>query len=102
MVRLRHTWGDAVCGDDNAADTPPQRYSNGFGDNPATFYYKFISIPCWFINQKGCIADSLNWAGEMFVNCSIGSAIGQCVTMFAEGQSGVSVTLLEKNGDLRI
>ena len=28
---LRHVWGDAVCGDDQVADTPPQRYSNGFG-----------------------------------------------------------------------
>ena len=30
---LRHIWGDAICGNDGIEDTPPQRYSNGFGDN---------------------------------------------------------------------
>jgi hypothetical protein len=56
---LRHTWGDAICGDDNVKDTPPAREPNHgvyFGDFP------------YHVGSFGCLADSLNWAGEMFMN----------------------------------
>ena len=65
---LRHVWGDAICGDDQVADTPPQRYSNGFGDNPGPLPTT-SSFPYHVgLQNQGCLADSSNWAGEMFMN----------------------------------
>ena len=82
---LRHVWGDAVCGDDNVADTPPQRYSNGFGDNPGPLPTT-NSFPYHVgLQNQGCIADSLNWAGEMFMNY-MDYTDDQYCTMFTEGQ----------------
>ena len=82
---LRHVWGDAVCGDDNVADTPPQRYSNGFGDNPGPLP-TINSFPYHVgLQNQGCIADSLNWAGEMFMNY-MDYTDDQYCTMFTEGQ----------------
>ena len=97
---LRHTWGDAVCGDDNVADTPPQRYSNGFGDNPGPLPTT-NSFPYHVgLQNQGCIADSLNWAGEMFMNY-MDYTDDQYVTMFTEGQSDVfNLTLDGENGGL--
>ena len=90
---LRHVWGDAVCGDDQVADTPPQRYSNGFGDNPGPLPTT-NSFPYHVgLQNQGCIADSLNWAGEMFMNYMDYTSDQYC-TMFSQGQADVfDVTL---------
>ena len=84
---LRHTWGDAVCGDDNVKDTPPQREPN-FGINLSDFPYHV-----GFMSQ-GCVADSLNPAGEMFVNYMDYSSDAH-VTMFTKGQNEVMNETLE-------
>ena len=85
---LRHVWGDAICGDDQVADTPPQRYSNGFGDNPGPLPTT-NSFPYHVgLQNQGCIADSLNWAGEMFMNY-MDYTDDQYCTMFSAGQVGV-------------
>ena len=60
---LRHTWGDATCGDDGVKDTPPAREPNHgvfFSDFP--YHVGNIGI------GAGCLGDSMNWAGEMFMN----------------------------------
>jgi len=97
---LRHVWGDAVCGDDGVADTPPQRYSNGFGDNPGPLPTT-NSFPYHVgLQNQGCIADSLNWAGEMFMNY-MDYTDDQYCTMFSEGQVDVfNVTLDGEDGGL--
>ena len=97
---LRHTWGDALCGDDQVADTPPQRYSNGVGDNPGPLPTT-NSFPYHVgLQNQGCIADSLNWAGEMFMNY-MDYTNDQYVTMFSEGQVDVfNVTLDGEDGSL--
>tara|TARA_S200000501_G_scaffold78015_1_gene69828 strand:- start:1819 stop:4242 length:2424 start_codon:yes stop_codon:yes gene_type:complete len=97
---LRHVWGDAVCGDDQVADTPPQRYSNGFGDNPGPLPTT-NSFPYHVgLQNQGCIADSLNWAGEMFMNY-MDYTDDQYCTMFSEGQVDVfNITLDGEDGGL--
>ena len=97
---LRHVWGDAVCGDDGVADTPPQRYSNGFGDNPGPLPTT-NSFPYHVgLQNQGCIADSLNWAGEMFMNY-MDYTDDQYCTMFSEGQVDVfNITLDGEDGGL--
>ena len=90
---LRHTWGDANCGDDGVKDTPPQRSSNGFGSvftplpNPSLFPYH-INFP------EACVADSLNPAGEMYMNY-MDYTNDNYVTMFTKGQVGVMYETLE-------
>ena len=84
---LRHTWGDSECGDDGVKDTPIQKYSNGAGENPgpfpspATFPYHVGLI-------DGCVADSLNPAGEMYMNF-MDYTNDNYVTMFSAGQVDV-------------
>lgn len=78
---LRHTWGDAVCGDDGVKDTPPAREPN-FGVGFSSFPYHVG------LSNLGCIADSLNYAGEMFVNYMDYSDDSE-VTMFTKGQNVV-------------
>ena len=97
---LRHVWGDAVCGDDQVADTPPQRYSNGFGDNPGPLPTT-NSFPYHVgLQNQGCIADSLNWAGEMFMNYMDYTSDQYC-TMFSKGQADVfDITLDGEEGGL--
>ncbi|MDC1062880.1 M43 family zinc metalloprotease [Flavobacteriales bacterium] len=97
---LRHVWGDAVCGDDQVADTPPQRYSNGFGDNPGPLPTT-NSFPYHVgLQNQGCIADSLNWAGEMFMNYMDYTSDQYC-TMFSKGQADVfDITLDGEDGGL--
>jgi len=91
---LRHVWGDDLCGDDQVADTPPQRYSNGFGDNPGPLPTT-NSFPYHVgLQNSGCIADSLNWAGEMFMNYMDYTSDQYC-TMFSQGQVGVFNETLE-------
>ena len=84
---LRHVWGDAECGDDNVKDTPPAREPN-FGINLSDFPYHV-----GFMSQ-GCVADSLNPAGEMFVNYMDYSSDAH-VTMFTKGQNEVMNETLE-------
>ena len=90
---LRHTWGDATCGDDGVKDTPPARDPN-FGINLSDFpYHAGLSNPSGEPGVWGCIADSLNPAGEMFVNYMDYSNDAD-VTMFTIGQNAVmNVTL---------
>lgn len=76
---LRHTWGDAVCGDDDVKDTPPAREPN-YGVTLADFPYH--------VGSFGCLADSLNWAGEMFVNYMDYTPDQYC-TMFTRDQVSI-------------
>mgnify|MGYP001418803066 CR=1 FL=1 len=60
---LCHPWdcGSGTCGDDNIIDTPPSREAN--------YAASFNQFPYHVgLQNQGCIADSLNWAGEMFMN----------------------------------
>ena len=84
---LRHVWGDATCGDDNVADTPPARDPN-FGVNLSDFPYHVG------LASQGCVADSLSPAGEMFVNYMDYSSDAD-VTMFTKGQNEVMNETLE-------
>ena len=86
---LRHVWGDATCGDDNVKDTPPARDPN-FGINLSDFPYHVGNIGI----GAGCVADSLNPAGEMFVNYMDYSNDAD-VTMFTKGQDEVMNETLE-------
>ncbi|MAO02348.1 MAG: hypothetical protein CMD05_05445 [Flavobacteriales bacterium] len=77
---LCHTWdcGGATCGTDNVADTPEDlegTFDFGFNDN-FPFHVGF------------CIADSMNWAGEMYMNYMDyqSDAVG---TMFTKGQVAI-------------
>tara|TARA_B100001250_G_scaffold83417_1_gene68816 strand:- start:13473 stop:15944 length:2472 start_codon:yes stop_codon:yes gene_type:complete len=76
---LRHTWGDAVCGDDDVKDTPPAREPN-YGVTIGDFPYH--------VGSFGCLADSLNWAGEMFVNYMDYTPDQYC-TMFTVDQNAI-------------
>jgi hypothetical protein len=80
---LRHVWGDADCGDDNVIDTPPA-YGPNFGIDLSDFPYHVGNIGI----GSGCVADSLNPAGEMFVNYMDYSDDAD-VTMFTKGQNAV-------------
>ena len=77
---LRHIWGDAVCGDDGIYDTPPARYDNNGASessptpsghplgSPSNFpYHVGLAPPAGQTGVWGCVADSLNPAGEMFM-----------------------------------
>lgn len=90
---LRHVWGDAVCGDDGVKDTPPARQAN-FGINLSDFPYHVGNIGL----DGGCIADSLNPAGEMFVNYMDYSNDAD-VTMFTKGQNAVMNEVLNGTYD---
>jgi len=96
---LRHIWGDAECGDDGVKDTPTHKFSNGSGDNPGPFpspalfpYHVGFSLPS-SVND-GCVADSLNPAGEMFMNY-MDYTNDNFVTMFSAGQVDVMNETLE-------
>ena len=80
---LRHVWGDADCGDDGVGDTPPA-YGPNFGIDLSDFPYHVGNIGI----GSGCVADSLNPAGEMFVNYMDYSDDAD-VTMFTKGQNAV-------------
>jgi hypothetical protein len=85
---LRHTWGDATCGDDGVKDTPPARGPN-YGINLSDFpYHAGLSPPPPITGVWGCIADSLNPAGEMFVNY-MDYSNDAAVTMFTMDQNSI-------------
>ncbi|MGH2647964.1 MAG: M43 family zinc metalloprotease [Ginsengibacter sp.] len=65
---LRHLWGDALCGDDGIADTPPQETSNS--DCPS------------FPHLSSC-SNSPN--GDMFMNY-MDFTNDACMNMFTQGQ----------------
>ena len=90
---LRHTWGDAVCGDDGVKDTPPARDPN-FGVNLSDFPYHVGNIGI----GAGCLGDSMNWAGEMFVNYMDYSSDPD-VTMFTIDQNAIMNTTLDGSYD---
>jgi Pregnancy-associated plasma protein-A/Secretion system C-terminal sorting domain len=65
---LRHVWGDAICGDDGIADTPPQEtYSTGCPTFPRT---------------SSC---SINPYGDMFMNY-MDFTNDACMNMFTHDQ----------------
>jgi len=85
---LRHTWGDSDCGDDGVKDTPPARAPN-FNINLSHFpYHVGLAPPPGITGVWGCIGDSLNWAGEMFVNYMDYSDDAD-VTMFTKDQNAI-------------
>ena len=95
---LRHVWGDATCGDDGVKDTPPARDPN-FGINLSDFpYHVGLAPPAGQTGAWGCIADSLNPAGEMFVNYMDYSNDAD-VTMFTKGQNVVMNEVLDGTYD---
>lgn len=65
---LRHPWGDAECGDDGIADTPPQETSNS---NCASFPH-----------LSSC---SINSYGDMFMDF-MDFTDDACMNMFTQGQ----------------
>jgi len=91
---LRHIWGDAVCGDDNVKDTPAHRFSNGAGENPGPFPTPALFPYHVGLSSQGCVADSLNPAGEMFMNY-MDYTTDNYVTMFSAGQVDVMNETLE-------
>ncbi len=86
-LNLRHVWGDAICGDDDVADTPPAREANHgvtFSDFP--YHVGLMNF--------GCVADSLSPAGEMFMNYMDYGADSE-KTMFSIGQNAVMNEVLD-------
>ena len=66
---LKHIWGDANCGDDGIADTPPQQnYNNGCPSFP---------------HKTAC---SINGNGDMFMNF-MDFTDDACMYMFSKGQA---------------
>jgi hypothetical protein len=108
---LRHIWGDAECGDDNIKDTPSHRYdNNGASESsptpnghprptPAIFpYHVGLAPPAGQTGAWGCVADSLNPAGEMFMNY-MDYTTDEYTTMFSVGQIEVANITLEGETD---
>ena len=89
---LCHPWdcGAGTCGDDNIFDTPPAREAN-YGVSFNNFPYHVG------LQNQGCIADSMNWAGEMFMNY-MDYTPDQFTTMFTKGQVEVINETLEGDG----
>ena len=65
---LKHLWGDAICGDDGIADTPPQESSN-------------TNCPS-FPHTSSC---SINFYGDMFMDF-MDFTDDACMNMFTQGQ----------------
>ena len=89
---LCHTWdcGGATCGTDNIADTPEDKEGtfdvSSIGDFP--FHVGNIGI------NAGCLPDSLNPAGEMFMNY-MDYQSDHLQSMFTKGQNVVMNETLE-------
>ncbi len=73
-LNLRHIWGDANCGNDFVADTPPAD-----GDHSA------FNCPSHPFHVNACGAGS-SPDGEMFMNY-MDYMTGQCMNLFTQGQS---------------
>lgn len=77
---LKHLWGDANCGDDGIADTPPQQnFNNGCPSFP---------------HKSGC---SINGNGDMFMNFMDFTDDG-CMYMFTKGQAAKMRSLFALGG----
>jgi PKD repeat protein len=70
---LRHIWGDATCGNDNVADTPPHEAANS-------------GCPAFPFKANNSCGAGAN--GEMYVNY-MDYTNGGCQNMFSQGQKGV-------------
>ena len=75
---LLHPWGDAECGDDHIADTPPQETSNS-------------NCPV-FPHTSAC---SINPYGDMFMNF-MDFTDDRCMNMFTQGQKQEMRSLFAK------
>ena len=80
---LRHIWGDALCGNDDVADTPPAKEEN-WGVSLNDFPY----------HLNVCVADTINPAGEMFVNY-MDYSDDAVMSMFTDGQMEIVNQTLE-------
>ncbi len=80
-LNLRHIWGDANCGNDQVADTPPAKTSN-FGCK--TFPFR----------STGC---NTTTNGEMFMNY-MDYTDDACMQMFTQGQSTRMTALFSPGG----
>ena len=77
---LKHIWGDASCGDDGIADTPPQQtFNNGCPSFP---------------HRTAC---SINGAGDMFMNF-MDFSDDACMNMFTKGQATKMRSLFAAGG----
>ncbi len=65
---LKHLWGDALCGDDGIADTPPQQSNNSYCPS--------------FPRASSC---STNSFGDMFMDY-MDFTDDECMNMFTKGQ----------------
>lgn len=77
---LKHLWGDASCGDDNIADTPPQETSS-------------VGCPS-FPRTSKC---SVNSYGDMFMNF-MDFTDDACMNMFTQGQKTEMRSLFAAGG----
>ena len=77
---LKHIWGDASCGDDGIADTPPQQ---GFNNGCPSFPHR---TTC-----------SINGAGDMFMNF-MDFTDDACMNMFTKGQANKMRSLFAAGG----
>ncbi len=75
---LRHLWGDANCGDDGIADTPPQQAGNNYCPT--------------FPHVSSC---SINSFGDMFMNF-MDVTDDACMNMFTQGQKTAMRSLFAK------
>ena len=75
---LRHLWGDANCGDDGIADTPPQQAANSYCQT--------------FPHLSSC---SINAFGDMFMNF-MDFSDDACMNMFTQGQKIAMRSLFAK------
>ena len=90
-LNLRHTWGDSPCGDDGIKDTPPDSEGEfDFSILTDNFPYRVGDIGI----GSGCLADSLNWAGEMYMNY-MDYQNDLCGSMFTIGQNAAMNETLE-------
>ncbi|MGY8989186.1 MAG: M43 family zinc metalloprotease [Flavobacteriales bacterium] len=80
---LRHIWGDGLCGDDNVYDTPVAKEEN-WGVTINQFPY----------NLNVCIVDTINPAGEMFMNY-MDYSDDNVMSLFTDGQMVIVNQTLE-------
>ena len=87
---LRHVWGDALCGDDDVFDTPVAKEENWN-----------VPISAFPHNLNVCVADSINPAGEMFMNY-MDYSDDNVMSLFTDGQVAIMNETLEvqENGDI--
>jgi len=80
---LRHIWGDGLCANDGIRDTPTAKEEN-WGVTISQFPY----------NLNVCVADTINPAGEMFMNY-MDYSDDNVMSLFTDGQIEVVNQTLE-------